>query len=105
MLSHVSRSVTGPKSRKRIPNAGTIAIDLVSKTLYQTGNLMFRNPSITNWPEYVPVIVELYPAANKPIAQIYFAAFPKVEANASDASNKSRLHSSRLLWLQGCDLL
>ena len=45
--------------KKVTMTAGTIAMDLVTNTLYHTGNLMFRKPSITNYPEYVPVIVEL----------------------------------------------
>ena len=52
---------------------GTIAIDLVIRTLCQTGKVKFRNPSMTNWPAYVPVIVELYPAASKPTPQMYLA--------------------------------
>lgn len=52
-------------------------MDLVKSTLWYTGSLKFKNPSITNWPAYVPVIVELCPAANSPNAQIYLAEFPK----------------------------
>lgn len=61
---------------KATPIAGTIAIALVNRTLFQTDNLMSRNPSITNYPAYVPVIVEDYPDASKPMAHIYFAELP-----------------------------
>ena len=63
-------------------SAGIIATDLVMRTLCHIGNVKFRKPSMTNWPAYVPVIVELYPAAKSPMAQIYFALFPKVSARA-----------------------
>ena len=33
---------------------------------------MSKNPSITNCPAYVPVMVELCPAANNPIAQMSY---------------------------------
>ena len=65
--------------------AGRIAIDLVIITLFQTGNLISKNPSITNCPAYVPVIVDAYPAASNPTPQIIDAAFPNVTAKASEA--------------------
>jgi len=42
----------------------------------------------------VPVIVELYPAANRPIAHMYLDALPNVVARASDADYKSRSSAS-----------
>ena len=73
----------GPK--KEIAKAGVIAIDLVNRTLFQTGNFKFRKPSITNYPAYVPVIVDSCPAAKSPAAQIYLADFPKLPSKPSAA--------------------
>ena len=70
-----------------------IATDRVSKTLFQTGSVKSKNPSMTNYPAYVPVIVDDCPAANKPTAQIYFALFPRLSPRISPAYNK--LISSR----------
>lgn len=80
-------SVVTSKNRTHI--AGTIATDLVIITLYHTGNLKSRKPSMTNCPAYVPVIVELYPAASRPMAQMYLLAFPNVSLRASAADSKS----------------
>ena len=71
--------------KKETARAGKIAMDLVRRTLFHTGIWKFRKPSITNCPAYVPVIVELYPAANSPTAHIYFAGSPNVLLNASAA--------------------
>lgn len=79
---------------KATPMAGTIAIALVKRTLCQTGNLISKNPSMTNWPAYVPVIVDDYPDANKPMAQIYLATEPNSYERADDAL--SRFNSS--IW-------
>ena len=75
---------------KQAASAGTIAIDLVTKTLCHTGSVKSRNPSITNWPAYVAVMVALYPAARRPMAHMYFALSPKVSARAFEASSKER---------------
>lgn len=48
---------------------------------------------MTNCPAYVPVIVELYPAASKPMAQMYLAEVPNESFKASDAESRSRLIS------------
>lgn len=50
---------------------------------------MLRKPSITNCPAYVPVIVELCPAASRPMAQIYLEASPKVSERTTEAVFKS----------------
>jgi hypothetical protein len=52
-------------------NVGITAIIRVTRTRCQRAHLRFKNPSIANWPEYVPVIVELWPAAKIPIAHMY----------------------------------
>lgn len=77
-------------SKKETQRAGTIAMDLVMRTLCHTGKVKSKKPSMTNWPAYVPVIVELYPAANNPMAQMYLEELPKVDARASEASSKVR---------------
>lgn len=48
---------------------------------------------MTNWPAYVPVIVEDCPAASRPIAHIYLALGPTLPASASAA-----LYNVRSLW-------
>ena len=58
---------------------GTIAIIRVKSTRFQRAHCKFKNPSIANWPAYVPVIVEDWPAAKIPTAQIYIAAAPKAQ--------------------------
>jgi len=40
-------------------SAGNIATALATRTLFQIYSLISINPSITNYPAYVPVIVEL----------------------------------------------
>ena len=47
-----------------------IAMERVNMTRFQRGHLMLRNPSMANWPAYVPVIVELSPDARMPTAQM-----------------------------------
>lgn len=81
-------SVSGLKKVTQM--AGTMAMDLVSKTRCQIGSVKSRKPSITNWPAYVPVMVELCPAASRPIAQIYLALSPTVATRASVAEFRSR---------------
>jgi len=55
----VSNLVTLSRFISVTQSAGIIAIDLVINTRYHIGNVKFKNPSITNYPAYVPVIVEL----------------------------------------------
>lgn len=71
------------------PRAGMIATDLVRSTLYQTGRVKSKKPSMTNCPAYVPVIVELYPAANNPTAQIYLAFVPRNSSKIVAAYSRS----------------
>ena len=68
-------------------------MDLVKRTLYQTGRVKFKKPSITNYPAYVPVIVEDYPAASSPMAQMYLAEGPNFYS-ALAAVLRSRSESS-----------
>lgn len=69
--------VKSPISLKyAMQNVGTMAIVRVNKTRFQRGHSKFKNPSITNWPAYVPVIVELWPDAKMPTAQMYSAYVP-----------------------------
>lgn len=58
---------------------GTIAIIRVKRTRFQRAHCRFKNPSIANCPAYVPVIVEDWPAAKIPTAQIYIAAAPNAQ--------------------------
>lgn len=60
-------------------NVGTIAISRVKSTRFHRAHCKLRNPSIANWPEYVPVMVLLWPAAKMPMAQMYMAAAPNVQ--------------------------
>ena len=46
----------------------------ISSTISST-TCKLRNPSMANWPAYVPVMVLLCPAARTPIAQMYLARF------------------------------
>lgn len=55
---------------------GKIAIERVINTRCQRFHFKFKKPSIANCPEYVPVIVDDCPAANKPIAQMKRQARP-----------------------------
>ena len=43
-----------------------------------------RNPSMANWPAYVPVMVLLCPAARTPIAQMYLVRFKLPTAVVED---------------------
>ncbi len=49
----------------------------VINALFNLETFILINPSIIYYPDNVPVKVELYPAASKPIPQIYLAATPK----------------------------
>ena len=55
---------------------------LVTKVLFQTGSFISKKPSITNYPAYVPVMVEDYPAAKSPTPQMILDALPKVASKA-----------------------
>ena len=68
---------------------GTKAIDRVKNTRCHDFLKIFpKNPSITYCPAKVPVIVELFPAANKPSAHKYRDALPKMFVKTSAASYK-----------------
>ena len=58
-------------SKNATKKVGRTATVRVRRTLCQRFHVRFKNPSIANCPAYVPVIVELWPAAKMPIAQIY----------------------------------
>ena len=74
--------------------AGIMAIERVSITRFHGGSLSFRNPSITNCPAYVPVIVDDCPAASSPIAQMYTIGLPKLASRQSPALRRSMLPES-----------
>ena len=46
---------------------------------------------MTNWPEYVPVIVLDCPAARIPTAQMYMAAVPKAQPRKTPCKNAKML--------------
>lgn len=50
MLSQVSRLTSYSWPKKDTARAGKIAMDLVNRTLFQTGRVKSRKPSITNCP-------------------------------------------------------
>ena len=58
-------------SKNATKKVGRTATVRVRRTLCQRFHVKFKNPSIANCPAYVPVIVELWPAAKMPIAQMY----------------------------------
>lgn len=78
---------------------GIIAMQRVTSTRHQRGHCRFRKPSIENWPAYVPVMVELWPAARMPTPQIYMAAAPNVQPRKSPPLYRSALIISVRLWL------
>ena len=93
--------VISSRSNNVTQRAGIIAIDLVIRTLCHIGKVKFKKPSITNWPAYVPVMVELWPAASRPTAQIYLALFPKVSAStlAPVLKSSSTSSSDYFVWM------
>jgi len=50
MLSQLSKELSATGFKKETAKAGQIAMDLVSRTLYQTGRVKSRKPSMTNYP-------------------------------------------------------
>jgi hypothetical protein len=62
--------------RNAITKLGTIAIPLVINALRNLDTLILIKPDITNYPASVPVSVEDYPAASKPIPHMILAVLP-----------------------------
>ena len=60
----IATAIAGPIAKVRVINTRTHGL-----------TFQFKKPSITNCPANVPVMVELCPAANNPIAHTNFALF------------------------------
>lgn len=60
-------------ARRATNKLGTMATLRVMRFLFQAATFHWRKPSITNWPAYVPVIVELWPEAKRASAKKKFA--------------------------------
>mmetsp|Transcript_17220 Transcript_17220/g.57045 ORF Transcript_17220/g.57045 Transcript_17220/m.57045 type:complete len:208 (-) Transcript_17220:3152-3775(-) len=77
---------------------GTMAIPLEIRFRSHKGRLISTNPSITNCPAYVPVMVELWPDAKSATAQNMPACSPTVVWRSFPAvSRPTGKHLSRLL--------
>lgn len=74
------------KARKKV---GMMAIVRVKSTLFHLAHCKFKKPSIANWPAYVPVIVDDWPAASIPTPQIIKAARPNLQPKNIPPLNKS----------------
>ena len=84
-------------SKNATKKVGRTATVRVRRTLCQRFHVRFKNPSIAYCPAYVPVIVELWPAAKMPIAQMY------LKLMISFLSIEVRIKKYRYFYiLQGC---